>query len=84
MCSEPVTLGGGMTIVNGVASRPLGPEQPVALPMRVPARLDCGGVEGLGKLAHSAAVSDAALQHQPAASGPGRYGPTSLSLLSGC
>ncbi len=63
---------------------PVGPEQPAALPMRVPARLDACGIEGLGKLAHSAAVSDAALQHQPAASGPGRYGPTSLSLLSGC
>ena len=65
MCSEPVTLGGGMTIVHGVASGALGPEQALAFPMRVPALLDRARFEGLGKLGHAAAVSDAAVQHQP-------------------
>ena len=54
MCSEPVTLGGGMTMVNGSRLGPLGAEQPLLFPMGVPARLDRGGVEGLGKLGHAA------------------------------
>ena len=52
MCSEPVTLGGGLTMVQGVRVRPLGAEQAVRFPMRVPALLDSGGIEGLGKVAH--------------------------------
>src|SRR5438270_9095850 len=44
---------------------PLGPEQALGLPVRVPAILDRAGLECLGKLAHaSGATSDAALQHQ--------------------
>jgi hypothetical protein len=33
---------------------PLGAEQPLLLPIRVPAPLDFGGIEGLGQLAHGA------------------------------
>ena len=61
MCSEPVTLGGGMTIVNGSASGRSGRNSPLAFPMRVPARLDRAGVEGLGKFGHASAAL-AALQ----------------------
>ena len=52
MCSEPVTLGGGLTIVHGSASGRSGRNRPFGFPMRIPARLDRAGLEGLGKLAH--------------------------------
>ena len=36
---------------------PLGAEQPLLFPMRIPARLDLGGVEGLGQFGHGEALS---------------------------
>ncbi len=50
---EPVTLGGGLTIVKGSGVGPLGAEQAPVFPMRIPFRLDRGGVECLVQLVRS-------------------------------
>ncbi len=66
ICSEPVTLGGGMTIVHGVASGRSGRNRASSSQCAYQRSSIARGLEILGKLAHVARrFSDAALQHQP-------------------
>ena len=52
MCSEPVTLGGGMTMLKrGLPDAGFGAERANRLPERVPARIDLGMLEPLGSSA---------------------------------
>ena len=43
MCSEPVTLGGGITMENGALARGVGVEQPARYPVLVTASLYIAG-----------------------------------------
>ena len=52
MCRLPVTLGGGMTMVHGVASPRSGRNSPRVSQCSYQRCSIGGGLEGLGKLAH--------------------------------
>ena len=52
MWSEPVTLGGGMTMVNGSASGRDGRNRPFASQWAYQRDSIVGGVEGFGELGH--------------------------------